>query len=150
MVTTASIVRAPDEGEQFLAGPFEIRTRVSGHETGGEFELYELALGKATVDYHVHQTMDETIFVLEGAVEFRVGDERFERPAGSVAHIPRGVHHGFSNHGPLPARVLLLFNPARDQDQYFRELVKLFAAPALDTAALAAVQKQFDQELIAK
>jgi hypothetical protein len=26
---------------------------------GGEFELYELALGVATVDYHVHRTMDD-------------------------------------------------------------------------------------------
>jgi quercetin dioxygenase-like cupin family protein len=141
-------ILAPHEGETFAAGPFDIRTRVSGTQTGGEFEMYELVLGVATVDYHVHHTMDETIYVLEGEVEFRVGDERFARPAGSVAFIPRGIHHGFSNHGPAAAKVLLLFTPSRNQEQYFRELVRLFAAPSLDTRALAAVQKQFDQELI--
>jgi uncharacterized cupin superfamily protein len=141
-------VLSPDEGEKFAAGPFDIQTRVSGTQTGGTFEMYELGLGVATVDYHVHQTMDETIYVMEGTVEFRVGAERFSRPAGSVAFVPRGVHHGFSNPGPNRAKVLLLFTPSRNQDQYFRELVRLFAAPTLDAAELKRVQKQYDQELI--
>jgi quercetin dioxygenase-like cupin family protein len=100
------------------------------------------------VDYHVHNTMDETLYVLDGNIEFRVGSERFNRPAGSVAFVPRGVHHGFENHGPDRAKVLVLFTPSRNQDQYFRELVRLFAAPTLDTVELARVQKRFDQELI--
>jgi quercetin dioxygenase-like cupin family protein len=141
-------VLSPTEGERFPAGPFDILTRVAGEQTGGAFEMYELGLGKATVDYHVHRTMDETIFVLEGDIEFRVGPDRFTRPAGSVAFVPKGVHHGFANHGPARARVLLLFSPAGNQAEYFRGLVKLFAAPTLDTAALKALQSRFDQDLI--
>jgi quercetin dioxygenase-like cupin family protein len=148
MASPSASVRFPNEGEKFPAGPFEIVTRVSGAQTGGLFEMYELALGVATVDYHVHNTMDETLYVLAGSVEFRVGHEQFSRPAGSVAFVPRGVHHGFQNHGPDRAKVLILFTPSRNQDQYFRELVRLFAAPTFDTAELAKVQKQFDQELI--
>ena len=91
--------------------------------------------------------MDETIYVLEGQIEFVVGGEKFSRPPGSVAFVKRGIHHGFSNVGPGRARVLLHFNPARKQDEYFRVLVKLFAAPSLDMAALQAAQKQFDQGL---
>ncbi len=138
----------PGEGEKFVAGPFTIFTRVAGSQTGGTFELYELALGAATIDYHVHRTMDETLCVVEGAIEFNVAGEKFLRPAGSVAFVPRGVHHGFTNHGPARARVLITFNPARDQSRYFRELERLFAAPTLDTAALQALQKAYDQELV--
>lgn len=141
-------VLSPDEGEKFAAGPFEIVTRVSGAQSGGAFEMYELALGAATVDYHVHHTMDETIYVLAGEIQFRVGTECFTRPVGSVAFIPRGTHHGFSNEGPAGAKVLIVFTPSRGQDRYFRELVRIFAAPQLDTAELAAVQKQYDQEVI--
>lgn len=148
MSASRPFVLSPDEGEKFPAGPFDITTRVSGAQSGGAFELYELALGVATVDYHVHNTMDETIFVLEGTIEFRVGSERFSRPPGSVAFVPRGIHHGFSNPGPGRARVLILFDPARNQDAYFRELVRLFAAPTLDKNALQAFQKQYDQELV--
>ena len=44
-----------------------------------------------------------------------VAGEKFLRPAGSVAFIPRGVHHGFTNPGPGRARVLVLFTPSGDQ-----------------------------------
>jgi mannose-6-phosphate isomerase-like protein (cupin superfamily) len=148
MSAPQSVVLAPDEGEVFLAGPFTIRTRVSGAQTAGTFELYELQLGPATVDYHVHDRLDETIFVLEGTIEFRVGSGRFTRAAGSVAFVPRGVHHGFTNPGPGQARVLIQFSPSGRQDEYFRRLVPLFAAPVLDVAALQALQQQYDQVLI--
>jgi len=61
--------------------------------------------------------------------------------------VPRGVHHGFSNLGPGPARVLALFNPAGHQSDYFRELEKLVAVPTPDMAAIHALQKRYDQEL---
>src|SRR5262245_61261411 len=113
MASPPPSVKSPNEGEKFPAGPFEIVTRVSGEQTSGLFEMYELALDVATVDYHVHNTMDETLYVLAGNIEFRVGQERFKRPAGSVAFVPRGVHHGFQNHGPERAKVLILFTPSR-------------------------------------
>lgn len=142
-------VLSPAEGETFVAGPFTITGRVLGRQSGGAFELYELVLGgPATIDYHVHNTMDETLCVVEGEIEFLVSGETFPRPAGSVAFIPKGLHHGFTNHGPGAARVLVLFTPAGNQDEYFRELERLFSAANLDTAALQALQKRYDQELV--
>lgn len=148
MLPPNSSIRSPDEGERFVAGPFTISTRVAGSQSGGVFELYELSLGPATIDYHVHHKMDETLCVVEGAIEFIVAGEKFQRPSGSVAFVPRGIHHGFTNHGPAQARVLIFFNPARDQHLYFRELQKLFAAKILDTGALSALQRAYDQELV--
>ena len=146
-VSQASVL-SPTEGETYRAGPFAIRARVLGAQAGGAFELYELRLGPATIDYHVHRNMDETIFVLEGEIEFVVAGETFLRPAGSVAFVTRGVHHGFTNRGPAEARVLIHFNPSGDQHEYFRALEGLFAASVLDKGALAALQKRYDQELI--
>ena len=142
------VVLSPDEGEAFIAGPFTITSRIVGRQSGGAFELYELALGPATIDYHVHRTMDETLCVVEGAIEFNVAGKKLLRPSGSVAFIPKGVHHGFTNPGPGRARVLVLFTPSGDQDEYFRELQRLFAAPDLDRAALKALQGQYDQVLV--
>jgi quercetin dioxygenase-like cupin family protein len=141
-------VLSPSEGDVFRAGPFTITARVLGTQNGYAFELYELTLGAATIDYHVHHRMDETLAVIEGEIEFIVANQRFLRPAGSVAFVPRGVHHGFTNHGPNPARVLVLFTPAGDQHEYFRALERLFAAPTLDAEALQDLQKQYDQELV--
>jgi quercetin dioxygenase-like cupin family protein len=148
MSVPTSFVLSPLEGEKYDAGPFAIKARVLGIQSGGAFEMYELALGPATIDYHVHLHMDETIYVLEGEITFNVVGKKFQRPAGSVAFVPRGLHHGFTNNGPAPARVLIVFTPSGNQHEYFRELEKLFAAPNLDTAALQALQKRYDQELI--
>lgn len=139
---------SPEEGETFVAGPFRIISRVQGGQSDGAFELYELRLGPSTIDYHVHKTMDETLCVVEGEIEFNLAGTKFLRPAGSVAFAPRGLHHGFTNLGPDRARVLIFFNPSRNQHEYFRALEKLFAAPTLDTAALATLQKRYDQELV--
>lgn len=148
MLPPNSSVQSPGEGERFVAGPFTITSRVAGSQSAGAFELYELALGAATIDYHVHDTMDETLCVVEGEIEFNVAGEKFRRAKGSVAFVPRGIHHGFTNHGPAQARVLIIFNPSRNQHLYFRELEKLFAQTPLDTAALSALQKQYDQRLV--
>jgi quercetin dioxygenase-like cupin family protein len=148
MADRAASVLSSSEAESFLAGPFSIIKRVAGTQSEGAFEMYELAMGPATVDYHVHYKMDETIHVLEGSVQFVVAGKSFAGPAGATAFIPRGIHHGFTNPGPARARVLIVFNPSGNQHEYFRELESLFAAPQLDTAALAALQKRFDQELM--
>ena len=148
MMPSVPTILTPDEGVRFAVGPFAITSRVLGSQSGGAFELYELTLGAATIDYHVHNTMDETICVVAGEIEFTVAGQKFSRPAGSVAFIPRGVHHGFTNHGPAQATVLILFTPSRNEDEYFRELERLFAAPTLDLEALQTLQKQFDQELV--
>lgn len=148
MSTSQPSILSPTEGETFHPGPFTIITRVSGLQTDRTFEQYELSLGPATIDYHVHRQMDETLTVIEGQIEFFVAGKKFLRPARSVAFVPRGVHHGFSNPGPAVARVLVLFTPAGNQHEYFRELERLLAAPTLDAAALQTLQKRYDQELI--
>jgi mannose-6-phosphate isomerase-like protein (cupin superfamily) len=143
------LISSPNEGESFTVGALRILSRVQAGQSGGGFELYDLFLGPFTIDYHVHRTMDETLTVLEGQIEFIVAGETFVRGPGSVAFVPRGVHHGFSNRGPAQARVLALFTPSGRQSEYFRALEKLAAAPSPDMAAIHALQKQYDQELIA-
>jgi mannose-6-phosphate isomerase-like protein (cupin superfamily) len=142
------VILSPSEGEKFSVGELTITTRIVGSQTGGTFELYDLVLGPFTIDYHVHETMDETLSVLEGEIEFVIAGEKYSRPAGSVVFIPRGVHHGFTNRGPARARVFAMFTPSGNQNDYFRQLEKLFSTPSLDKAALQALQKQYDQVLI--
>ncbi len=141
-------VLKPDEGQTFDAGPFHLLTRVTGEQTGGAYELYDLIFAPGSVDYHIHRNMDETILVVEGEVEFLVAGEKFIRTAGSAVFAPRGVHHGFINHGPHPVRVFLIFNPASSQNEFFAELVRIFKDGAPDLAALKAAQAKYDQELV--
>lgn len=136
----------PEEGAFYNVGPLAIRARVLGDQTGGAFEMYELGLGVATVDYHVHNRMDETICVLEGEIEFTVEGETYSRPAGSVAFIPRGLHHGFSNKGPASARVLIVFAPSTNQNEYFQAVQAALADGY--ASKIPELQEKYDQVLI--
>jgi quercetin dioxygenase-like cupin family protein len=48
---------------------------------------------------HDHADQDKFYFVVEGAGEFVVGDERRLAEQGAVVWAPAGVAHGVSNHG---------------------------------------------------
>ena len=68
-----AFVAGPTEGETFKAGPFDIVSRVQGGQSNGVFELYELALGKATIDYGFHLIVtdlpDQRIPELKGLID---------------------------------------------------------------------------------
>jgi quercetin dioxygenase-like cupin family protein len=59
-----------------------------------------------------HHDFDETFYVLEGELTFRLGDDIFTRKSGELAFAPRGVPHTYANLSGAPARVLLVITPA--------------------------------------
>jgi hypothetical protein len=118
MPTVKPLVVYPDEGETFTIGELRIVSRVQGGQSGGELELYELVLDRFVIDYHVHHTMDETLCVIEGQVEFIVADKvseidglnslratwsasRFQQPGPGSRPRVCSVHAG-----RVPARIL--------------------------------------------
>jgi quercetin dioxygenase-like cupin family protein len=91
------------------------------HETTSHLikaELPELSLFEMTfepefegVDPHTHDDLVDAFLVLEGKVDFVVGDEVRRAGPGSFLAAPPGTRHGFSNPGPDPLRLLNLHAP---------------------------------------
>jgi len=54
---------------------------------------------------HAHQDVDEIFILLEGALDFRLGDERRIVEANHTIAIPAGVPHAFTAVGPTPVRM---------------------------------------------
>ena len=82
---------------------------------------------------HGHVDTEETFFVLEGDVTFRLGSEDVQRGPGTCVLVPGGVAHTFGNTSDGLARVLVLHVPA--MDGYFEELAELWSsaeAPSRD------------------
>lgn len=68
---------------------------------------------------HYHRLHDETVVVLAGAGQMRLGDDWHALGAGDVLTLPRGTVHALEvTEGPLEA--ISVFSPAFDgQDRHF-------------------------------
>jgi mannose-6-phosphate isomerase-like protein (cupin superfamily) len=74
---------------------------------------------------HVHDSLDDTWYVLDGEMVVRCGDETRVVGAGHWVSMPRGVPHTFRVVGDRPARILLVHDNAT-----FRDLIRELGTPA--------------------
>lgn len=61
---------------------------------------------------HTHP-FEQLVFVLEGAAEFTLGEEKRAVAAGAVFRIPPGTPHGASALGGERCRILAVYGPPR-------------------------------------
>jgi quercetin dioxygenase-like cupin family protein len=71
---------------------------------------------------HLHRNEDESMYVLEGRLRFRLEEAEHVAPAGSFVFIPRGVSHTWQNAGEGAARILFVFTPGSPGMERFFEL----------------------------
>jgi quercetin dioxygenase-like cupin family protein len=90
---------------------------------------------------HVHSREDEAMYVLEGQIRFRVGDDEFVAGPGTWVWQPRGVAHTFTVESE-GARALLVFTPG-GLERMFEE----GGAPAGESAEPP--QQEYDVEAAA-
>jgi quercetin dioxygenase-like cupin family protein len=76
------------------------------------------------VSPHFHKGHSDSFYVLEGEVEFHVGDEVVHGGPGTYVLAPPGVVHFFRNVSNQPARALNLHTPGGFVE-YRRELLAL-------------------------
>jgi quercetin dioxygenase-like cupin family protein len=86
------------------------RVLLRSEDTDGQIAV--VALGGGARPPQHHHDFDETFYVMEGELTFRLRDDVFTRGAGELAFAPRGVPHTYANLSGKPARVLLVITPA--------------------------------------
>ena len=69
-------------------------------------------------DFHRHPGQEEVIYVLEGALEQWVEQERSVLRAGDAVAIPASAVHASFNDGEAPAKILAILSPAVGDDSY--------------------------------
>ena len=118
-----------------------------GRQTGGVYTLHEIRVSPNNgPPPHIHSREDESFFVLEGEVDFQVGDEKITAQPGTFIQGPRGIAHSFKNNTQLPARMLVLITPAG-----FENFVNEFAQPvaSFDSPAIPPGKDEIDKLLAA-
>jgi quercetin dioxygenase-like cupin family protein len=102
--------------------------RVSKEMSGGTHQVFENVTPPGTgVPMHTHHTDDETVFVEQGRIVCRVGDETFTAERGESVALPAGIPHGWRCEGDETALVLVVASiaPTSDFDRFFRRLSTL-------------------------
>src|SRR5262249_10546078 len=124
----------PGKGDAFSAAGDVYRVLASGQQTGGVYALSEIRVSPNNgPPPHIHSHEDECFFVLEGELDFQVGDEKITAKPGTFIQGPRGIAHSFRNNTPRPARILGFVTPA-GLENFFKEFaqpVASFDSPAI-------------------
>lgn len=71
---------------------------------------------------HLHLKQDEWIYILEGDFEFRIGDKQFRVGPGESVFIPRKTPKVWRCISKKPGRVLDVYQPAGNMEEFFRIL----------------------------
>ncbi len=119
--------------ETIHAGPITIRFLLTGDHSNGSIAAFEMTVPGAQsvpVPAHSHDRYEETIFGLEGVLQWTVDGKRIEVGPGQALSIPRGAVHRFDNLTPDDSKALCLISPAVLGPQYFREVAAVTAAAA--------------------
>ena len=117
---TEAVFLPPKEGERL-----ETNSRTATIKVGRE-ELalleFELRAGFEGPDPHSHDDHVDSFYVLDGEVDFLVGDEWLRLGTGSFVAAPIGVTHAFANRDGQHARLLNIHAPSTN----FHERIRTF------------------------
>ena len=75
-------------GERIKLGGEANDCKVSGRDTDGAMCVFEFT-GGGGWPRHLHHDLDEWIYVIDGELDFQVGDKRFRLGAGESIFLPR-------------------------------------------------------------
>ncbi|HEX2244170.1 MAG TPA: cupin domain-containing protein [Gammaproteobacteria bacterium] len=115
------------EGKLFSARGSAMFFKATRASTNGAFSLMERTLppGGRKPPPHIHTNCEEAFFVLDGEVEFSLGETTTIGRADTFVLVPGGVAHTFGNAGSTEARLLVIHAPA--MDAYFEELQEMWS-----------------------
>ena len=126
------IVVLPGTGKvlEFLG----VTHKLTGNQNGGGYYLFESAFDPESGNrLHVHRYEDEVVYVLEGAIDIRLGNGKLQASAGGVAHLPKKIPHALYNPLKTPLRILAIAVPG-GMENFFDELSAAVKDGAIDAA----------------
>jgi quercetin dioxygenase-like cupin family protein len=144
--TTEGAVLSLGEGKTFTIGNSATIIKLSSEKTGGQYEIIESTAppGFATPP-HVHQRMDQSFYVLEGEIDFQLGDRTLTGGPGTFDFVPRGTPHTFGNSGSAWGK-LLQIQSGHGLERMFEELAEAFpAGTPLDRQRMGEIMVRYDQ-----
>ena len=98
---------------------FKRLTLINADAGAGYLEMGEISIVPGgQVALHIHPTHEEGMYVIDGPLDYVLGDETGSVNAGDVLLAPAGVKHRVFNPGPEPRRLMFIFPTTNVQRQF--------------------------------
>ena len=137
-------------GRAIAVGPVRLWVKEDGTHTRGMLAVAEFTIPPhaPSPPRHVHRAHEEGFYILEGEIEFVIGEETVRARVGGWIFAPQGVPHSFRNPGEEPARFLNTFTPDR-YIGYFDEMATLSnMSRQPDAAQIAEIMARYDSDVV--
>jgi mannose-6-phosphate isomerase-like protein (cupin superfamily) len=143
-----AVLLEPGEGRSVSLRGTQVGFKIESVAATGASTTEWVAAPGFDTGLHVHERLEETWYVLDGELEFRVGDETFQATQGACVFVPPKVPHAFANRTDTTAKFLLILAPPT-HDRYFDELAQILAVDGPpDSDAIAELRRRYDTEQI--
>jgi mannose-6-phosphate isomerase-like protein (cupin superfamily) len=121
----AARVLAPGEGQAYWVLGDRLTFKLGAKDTGGALSMAEAwIVPGGGPPPHVHHREDEMFYLLDGRLQFVLGEELIDAGPGDALFLPRGVPHTFKNASSVPARAVVFAMPCG-----FENFIPEFATP---------------------
>ena len=139
------IVVLPDSGRvlKFLG----VTHKLTQQQTGsGAYYLFEFEFDPESGNsLHVHSYEDEIVYVLKGAIEIRLDNQKLQAVTGGVVHLPKHIPHALYNPLKTTSRYLGMAIPG-GMENFFDELVTAQESGTLDDATRKRISQKYGIE----
>jgi len=139
-----------DRGRKFFAPGPVLQQKLTSSDTGGQFSFHysEVQPGFGP-PMHIHSLEDEVFYVLEGQIQFTVGNEIVMATAGTTVFAPRGVKHTFKGLGETTSKMLGIATGSK-LERFYAGFETAMASAAPDIAAIRRVAEEHGITLVAE
>jgi len=111
-----------------------ITHKLTPQQTSSGYYLFEFELDPESGNrLHNHQYEDEVVYVIEGAIEIRLDNQKLQAVTGGIAHLPKQIPHALYNPLKTKSRYLAMAIPG-GMEKFFDELTEAQEAGQLDDA----------------
>lgn len=127
---------------QFLG----VTHKLTSDQTGGAFYICEAVFGpESGSTLHIHHYEDEVIYVLQGAIEIRLDNEKLHAPAGGIVHLPKKIPHALQNQLKTPLRIVVHAIPG-GLEHYFDEVDAALQTGSFNAEVHTEISKKYGLE----
>ncbi|MEH2204523.1 MAG: cupin domain-containing protein [Nostoc sp.] len=131
-VNFKSMLVPPGQGSTYLVLGDLYTILATGKDTNGEYGVYEIVMQpQSVIPPHSHDQTDEAHYILEGEVEYQIGEQTIVATPGTFLNFAKGQCHSFKNIESKPAKILNWVTPAGGE-QFFVEAGKPVSLPLND------------------